>query len=101
MSDDHSFGLDRAYSMLDVAHAVFHTMPEPDADTETCLLALGERDLLMIGMALPALEILFLQSGIDCLHEANAELQHRIMEVIRVQKPHWVISGGEGGGDEA
>lgn len=86
-----AFHVTRTLHMLREAHKAFHTMPTPTAESDTLLMSLAERDLLLIGMALPAMELLFLQSGVACFTEASKELQNRFMEVVQAQRPEWVV----------
>lgn len=82
---------------LMAGHAAFHEMEDPGPDDPTVHVTLHERDLLLLGMALPALEILFRQligTG-ACFHEASLDLQHRLMEVTKAQHPEWTRAGRE------
>lgn len=74
--------------MLEAGHEAFHQLPEPTPDDVTMLMALTERDLLLIGMALPCLEVMFIDTG--CFHDSSKHLQERLTECLRVQRPEWV-----------
>lgn len=89
---------DRIMVMIEAGHLSLHEMPEPDADSPTMLIAVNERDLLMIGLALPLMQMTW-----PCLGEMSEEFQHRLMALVRVQRPEWITSqhdtgdAGEGG----
>jgi hypothetical protein len=87
--------IEAVYRALQASHEAFHRMEAPTPDSPTAVFAMTERDLLLIGMALPAMEVLFLQSGISCFYEASADLQRRVMEVVRVQRPEWTLDARE------
>lgn len=60
-----------------------------EADYEdTMFMALTERDVLLIGCALPALQSIHLEIG-----PASENLQLRLVETVRVQKPEWTNDG--------
>ena len=80
---------------IEMAHQSLHTMPEPDAESDICLVALTERDLLMIGLALPVMQLAF-----PCLGDVSEEFQHRLMDLVRVQRPDWIKNGETEGTDD-
>ena len=86
----------KALVFLMAGHEAFHEMEDPGPDDETVTVSLHERDMLLVGMALPALEILFMDLiGTQCFHDASLDLQRRLMEVTKVQHPEWTRSGRE------
>lgn len=88
--------------LLDVGHEAFHRIDEPGPDDPVTLVSLNERDILLIGMALPSLEALFYQlTGEACFNEASRELQERLLELVREQNPDWTPRGREAGKEEA
>jgi len=74
----------RVMLQIEAGHLALHAMPEPDAESDTLLAALNERDLLMIGLALPVLQMTW-----PCLGAMSEEFQHRLMALVRVQRPEW------------
>lgn len=81
---------DRIERLIEGAHMAIHAMDTPGPDSETITVALAERDLVLVGMALPVLQIAF-----PCLGEASHDLQVRLMELVSAQRPDWTVSGGE------
>lgn len=74
----------RVMLQIEAGHLALHAMPEPDADSDTLLVAVNERDLLMIGLALPVLQMMW-----PCLGAMSDEFQQRLLALIRVQRPEW------------
>lgn len=81
----------RALAMIERGHLALHAMEDPGPDTDTIMVALTERDLLLVGMALPVMELPF-----PCLGDVSLEFQKRLMELVYAQRPDWTLSGGEG-----
>ena len=74
---------------IEATHQLIHQM-EPDFD-ETVTFALTERDLLFLALALVGIQFLY-----PCLVEESTEIQRRVLEVVRVQKPNWAIPERDG-----
>lgn len=61
-----------------------------EADHEnTMFLALTQKDAILIGCALPALESFCPEIG-----PASEDFQLRLVEALRVQRPEWATDGG-------
>ena len=80
--------LDGFIKALEASHQALHEMDVPGPDSETILATLTERDLVLIGMALPLLELTY-----PCTHDASRDLQNRLVEVTVTQQPHWTVDG--------
>lgn len=80
--------LHRALELIDAAH---HTVHETAFDPqETVTVALAQRDLILLSIALSLLTFSY-----PCLNDENTDLQKRIRELMRTQKPEWCTFNGE------
>lgn len=89
--------LGEAFSIMDRGHELVHLMSEEvDEGSPALTMALNEKEILLIVVALPALEVFY-----PCLHEDSLHLQARIIELAQFQQPEFKFfnyddSGGEG-----
>lgn len=72
--------------MMEAAHQVIH---ERENDVEdTLFLALCEREVLLVGLALACLWFDY-----PCLSDDSRDLQRRLVELTQAQKPDWLVQG--------
>jgi hypothetical protein len=91
-----SEAFDRTLLLFDAAHRIIHDMPDSGPETDTCLVSLSERDLVAIGLALPVMQLTY-----PCLGEVATEIQSRLIEIVSVQRPDWLIGREELEGSES
>jgi len=81
--------LNRTMLMMEAAHQAIHDK-EQDFD-DTLFVAMTERDALLIGLGMATLWFMY-----PCLLEDSRELQLRMLELAKAQKPDWVVRGEDG-----
>lgn len=86
MADLNEFA--RVLAQMEEAHLAIHMMPPDDAESDTMLVALTERELLMVGLALPVMQLAW-----PCLGGDSQVFQHRLLDLVRVQRPEWTTGG--------
>ena len=85
--------LDHAFLMMEATHQILHER-EPDYE-DTLFVALTEVDCLTVGLAMACLWFDY-----PCLQHLSSNLQKRLLELAKEQKPHWVVSEQDDDGEE-
>lgn len=79
----------RVMFMMEAAHQTIHEL-EPNFE-DTLFVAMTERDTLLVGLALACLWFDY-----PCLNADSRDMQQRIVELAKAQKPSWMVKGEDG-----